>query len=180
MHALLFLLPLLAVSGCALSLTSKLLSRALLPAALTLAPMIASAVPSPAEQSLKTVYLFKESLQYIDDDIEKGVDAKGIVTEIKTLYKNYNLKENVRNALSIVDSARRADAKEHGLQAVEDIAAIYEYFEDKIDNQSGARTPPKEVLVFSKRAIEASGKELGQFLSYFPQDLVKEVAAADL
>ena len=177
---------LIASSSSRLSLlTSRLLSRAVLPVALAalappLATLAASGASSQAVQSLKTVYLFRDSLQYIDDDIEKGVDARGIVNEIRTLYKNYNLKENVRTALSMVDSNQRADAKEHGLQAVEDIAAIYEYFEDKVDNQSGTRTPPKEVLLFSKKAILASGKELGQFLSYFPDELIKEVSSPDL
>lgn len=114
------------------------------------------------------------SLDYITQDIEKKGDAKAIVSQIKFMLSNYKLRENIQTSLSFVPAGKKESAKSHGLTAIEDLALIYEYYSDDVDNMSGNRSPPREVLQLAQDAVKAAKKELLLLIDSYPEDIKTE------
>lgn len=108
--------------------------------------------------SIENIIRVYKSLKYIQEDIESKGDSKSVIAQIKVLLKNYNLKENIINSLEVVskDKAIRNEAKFHGTSAVEDLSQVYEYFSDEIDNMSGNKFPPRQILSFALDATKAA------------------------
>jgi hypothetical protein len=108
-----------------------------------------------AVENIVRVY---KSLKYIEEDIENKGDAMTVISEIKALLKNYNLKENVLVSLDLVSKQKevRNEAKYHGTSAVEDLTQVFEYFSDEIDNMSGRKFPPRQILTFAQEATKAA------------------------
>jgi hypothetical protein len=78
----------------------------------------------------------------------------------------------------MADSSKVQEARSHGRTAYEYLTTIYEYFEDDIDDMTGKKSPPKEVLLLSQEGTEAASKELKTFLSYVqPPDLSSAVSS---
>eukprot|EP01031_Cornospumella_fuschlensis_P029411 gene29411-35501_t len=139
-------------------------------------PAIAAESLSSSERSaIENIERVIYSLKYMEDDIATKSDPDSVVTQAKFLLKNYRLKENLQTCLNIVPSSQRSEAKEHGQNAVEDLSQIYEYFSDRVDDMSGRKFAPQEVLQFAQEAIGATKKELKAVVSLYPQDLVREV-----
>ena len=63
----------------------------------------------------------------------------------------------------------RNEAKFHGTSAVEDLSQVFEYFSDEIDNMSGNKFPPRQILSFS---LEATKAARGTYLPYGPNTVV--------
>jgi hypothetical protein len=103
--------------------------------------------------SLENIYRVKGSLKYIQDDIGKASNADIISNEIKSLLKNYKLKDNIINSLSCFDQSKREEAKSHAITALEDLTQAYEYFSDGtfVENT----TPLRDILVFTMEATNA-------------------------
>ena len=89
--------------------------------------------------------------------------------------KNYNLKDSIITSLDIINQATYDKAKGHGLAAVEDLSQIYEYFSDEIDNMSGRKFPPKEVLTFAQDALKASKQELKLLIESYPTAVIQDI-----
>jgi len=125
---------------------------------------------SPLDQVARVYY----SLPYIDESIEKETPTV-VVGQVRLLLSNYALKDNVLKALDFIpSSAQREEGRIHGLAAYEDLAIVGEYFEDDVDNQSGKKQPPKEVLLFAQKAASASSKEFLLFKASLPLEAKAE------
>lgn len=108
---------------------------------------------------------------YILEDIANKGDAASIVSQVKFLVKNYQLSSNVQTSVGIIrDRKAREEATTHGKAAVEFLAQIYEYFSDQVDDFTGKKFPPKEVLQFAQGAVQAAQKELDALLSSYPPE----------
>jgi hypothetical protein len=126
-----------------------------------------SAVDNAIAQVVRVSY----SLKYVDDTIEQSGDAGSVVTQIRQLLKNYKLKENLSDSLSVIPSKKRDEAKLHAQAAVEDLSQIFEYFSDDVDNMSGRKIVPRAVLGFAQQAVKASKDELSQLIKLYPAEV---------
>lgn len=104
-------------------------------------------------------------------------DADAVVRQIKALLSNYRLRENIDSAMDSVAEANREEGRKRALQAVEDLASVYEYLPDEIDDLSGTKHPSREALQFATRAVAAAELELDAFLTFVPADLSAPVLA---
>lgn len=130
---------------------------------------IESANVAPSQKvvnAVENIVRVYKSLKYIEEDIENKGDAMTVLSEIKALLKNYNLKENVLISLDLVSKQKevRNEAKYHGTSAVEDLTQVFEYFSDEIDNMSGRKFPPRQILTFAQEATKAAR---GSAISFF-------------
>ena len=128
----------------------------------------------PAQlRAVEQVLRVKSSLKYVDETINKEGNTRAVVTQINLLLSNYKLKDNVRLSLPlVVDSARREEARLHGVAAVEDLQVVSEYFDDDINDTTGQKTPPVAVLKLALQATEAADKELKEFFALFPSEVI--------
>lgn len=99
------------------------------------------------------------SLKLIDKSITDVGDVKLVVNQIAKLMQNYKLKDNLQLSLDLVDDKKRDEARGHGLAAYEDLSLVSEYFSDEIDDMSGKKKIPREVLQFAAGASIAAQKE---------------------
>eukprot|EP01039_Chlorochromonas_danica_P001123 gene1123-1227_t len=129
----------------------------------------------PARSSIENIERVVFSLKYMQDDIEKKGDPDAVVTQTKFLIRNYRLKDNLQYALTFLPEERREEAGKHAKSAVEDLSTIFEYFPEEVDNLTGRRSAPRELLSFGLEAVGAAKKELNAFLAAFPEDVVREV-----
>ena len=122
------------------------------------------------ELAVKQCARVYHSLQNIYDDIENnGADAISVRKQVSLVQKNYGLRDNIRKSLEDVDGLKKKDeAYSHGLQSIEDLALIFEYIEDSIDDSTGKKTPSPETLKIAEKAIMAAKEELATFLAYVP------------
>lgn len=134
----------------------------------------AGGISSENIKAVEVVIRVTNSLKYIEEDIANKGDPKDVLKQIKFLVNNYKLKDNVALALSTVVT-NKVDAKLHGTNAVEDLAQVFEYFADEIDNMSGNVLPPKDILMFADQATRAAEKELKLFLQSIPSDITDDV-----
>lgn len=132
-------------------------------------------VPESATKAIENVERVMFSLKYIQDDIARTSDASPIVSQIKFLLTNYKLRENVDKSIPVVSKKLQEDARAHGRTAYEDLATVYEYFEDEIDDTTGKKKPSPEVLQFADVAVQAARKELKELIALYPQDVVSEI-----
>ena len=128
----------------------------------------------PAQlRAVEQVLRVKSSLKYVDETINTEGNTRAVVTQINLLLSNYKLKDNVRLSLPlVVDSARREEARLHGVAAVEDLQVVSEYFDDDINDTTGQKTPPVAVLKLALQATEAADKELKEFFALFPSEVI--------
>ncbi|KAJ1380225.1 hypothetical protein B484DRAFT_412111, partial [Ochromonadaceae sp. CCMP2298] len=108
--------------------------------------------------AIESVERVANSLTYIQQDIENKGGAQEIVGQIKFLVRNYKLSDNINSAIVVVPKEGSKAALEHGRAAVEDLAAVYEYYSEEMDNMSGKKTPAKETLVLADKAVAAARK----------------------
>lgn len=69
------------------------------------------------------------------------------------------------------------EAVEKARNAYEDLSSVYEYFADEIDNFTGKKYPPKEILTFADSAVRAAKVEINGILKLFPSDVVQGIEA---
>ena len=127
-------------------------------------------------RSMENISRVKYSLKSINNDIEKGSDTKAIIFQVKSLLNNYRLKDSFQTTLALSGS-KRDDAKLHAKNAYEDLSSIFEYMTDSIDDVSGNKIPPRELLSFALQAISATSKEIDFFFQDLPHDIVNKVDA---
>lgn len=99
------------------------------------------------------------SLKLIDKSITTVGDVKLVVNQIGKLMQNYKLKDSLQLSLDLVDNKKRDEARGHGLAAFEDLSLVSEYYSDEIDDMSGKKKIPREVLQFAAGASIAAQKE---------------------
>lgn len=128
-----------------------------------------------ATQAIETVERVTDSLKYVQEDIANKGDATSIVQQVKFLLNNYKLRDNIKESLSAVEDSKREHARTHGTAAYEDLAQIFEYYEDDIDDSTGKKTPPREVLTFAQDAVAAAKKELQELISDYPASIVSDI-----
>lgn len=97
------------------------------------------------------------SLDYVYDDINKGISASEVTTQIKSLLSNYKLRDNIRKTLALIPTAKRDDAYNRGVAAIEDLSAAFEYFNDGGESPS---VSPREMLSFAQKAILSAKDDL--------------------
>ena len=168
---------LLSIISTSLSLTSLPPSSSSLTSSLSLlsnqpvyAVDIDNVINSNQFNSLSNVVRVQRSLSYIQKDVENGNDVKSVINQIKSLLRNYKLKDSISNALVLVTDNKRDEARSIGNQAVEDLVLVFEYFSDGITDVS-TTIPPREILQLTIDATKAAEKELDKYLSLFPNDI---------
>jgi hypothetical protein len=123
--------------------------------------------------ALEQIMRVQRSLAYIDDTINNEGNPTAVVSQINLLLKNYKMKENVMNSLTLIaDGARREEARTHGVAAIDDLQVVTEYFDDDINDTTGQKTPPRAVLQLAVQATAAANKELSDLYRLFPSDIV--------
>jgi len=165
-----------AVAGAAFSVSS--LRRAV--AGATLATCLGGSGVALAQDAdpagvnaLEQIMRVQRSLAYIDDTINNEGNPTAVVSQINLLLKNYKMKENVMNSLTLIaDGARREEARTHGVAAIDDLQVVTEYFDDDINDTTGQKTPPRAVLQLAVQATAAANKELSELYRSFPSDIV--------
>jgi len=139
--------------------------------ALFLTSAVAGAVDESTSSALANVLRVSYSLKNVDETIEKGNDVQLVVQQINSLVKNYKLKENLNAGLAAVSDAKREEARGHARAAIEDLSLVSEYYEDDINDMTGKKTPPKEVLQLAYQATKATRSEIDAYLSLVPSDV---------
>jgi len=128
---------------------------------------------------VKNVLRVKSSLKYIQSDIENVADMTKVINDIKSLQRNYRLEENIAKSVNLASSNQhKQEAKKHGLQAVEDISLIYEYFAGDVDDLTGKIKSTPKVLSFALDATKAAEKELGLLTDELPSNIFTEANEA--
>ena len=139
--------------------------------------IVISTTNNPAVRALESVERVADSLKFIEQDINNGGDAKSVVKQVKFLVQNYRLRDSVIASLPLARESQRKEAREHGISALEDLASIYEYFDEDINDMSGKRTPPREVLGLAQDALVAARKEFGEYTKSYPTEVVQSIIA---
>ena len=139
-------------------------------------PEVAKSESNPSlVKSIENIERVYDSLKFVQDDINNKGDAKDIIKQIKFLLNNYKLKDNIILSIELVDSSKKSIARDYGINAVEDLTQVYEYYFDEVDNMSGNTFPPKEVLTFANDAINAARKELNSLKALYPAEVLNDV-----
>lgn len=165
------MLALLVVVGTA-ALSTPLLARHL---AVSLLGSALLSTSGPALSSLEQVVRVRLSLDSVTESINSSSDSKLVVGQVRSLLKNYRLRDNALATASLAPGGRAGEARTHASAAVEDLTLVSEYFEEETDNMSGSKRLPREALQFAAQAVEAAGKELDQLLGLLPAELATEV-----
>jgi hypothetical protein len=119
-------------------------------------PAVAVAASTDSLSGLDTVVRVKYSLDSVAETINSSGDAGTVVAQIERLLNNYQFKDNLKKAIELVPPTRLVDARSHAAVAEEDLRLVTEYFEDNVDNMSGTRRPPRELLQFSSQAYHTN------------------------
>ena len=131
-----------------------------------------------AVNALEQVLRVQKSLKFVDETINNEGNPSSVVSQINLLLRNYKLKDNVRLSLSLIaDGTRREEARTHGVAAIEDLQLVSEYFDDDINDTTGQKTPPRAVLQLAVQATAAANKELGDYKSLFPSEIMSDSVA---
>ena len=139
-------------------------------------PVLAYDAEPSQVRAVEQILRVQNSLRYVDDSINTEGNPSAVVRQVDLLLVNYKVKDNLRVSLDLIpDKAKREEARQHGIAAIEDLQLVGGYFEDDINNTTGRKTPPQAVLKLAAQATEAASKELKQFFSLLPSDLVSEV-----
>jgi len=129
------------------------------------------------DPALLSIVRVKYSIKSVNTDIENGSsDARAVVKAVKSLIQNYDLRKNLKLAVKMAGS-NRVVAVEHASSAFEDLSSVFEYMTDDVDNMSGRKIPPRELLTFALQATSAATKELDLLLNDLPVELVGPVNA---
>lgn len=161
---------------------SKIFRRQIAAATLGLVTTI-GATPSYAldeatTSAISNVLRVSYSLKNVDETIESGSDAKLVVSQIAALQRNYKLKDNLNQALSAVPDAKRDTARGFARTAIEDLSLVTEYYTDDVNDMTGKKTPPKEVLVLAQSATKATRGELESFFQLIPVDVISSLRSS--
>ena len=160
------------------------LASGLLIGSLGLSPMTASAIDAilsdaaprvEVVRAIETVERATDSLRLIQEEISSKGDTLSIISQIKFLLKNSNLKESLTISLESIEKSNQADAKEHIKNIVEYLSSIFEYYSDNVDDLTGKKSPPQEVLLLAQQAIAATDKELKALAAYYPTSITDEI-----
>ena len=125
-----------------------------------------------ALENLDRVYY---SLNAVLEDIATKSDPTLVTTEVKQLLQNYHVKDNFQLTRQLVDKSHTVAYDISVNNVLEYLTQIYEYFDETIDDVSGRKFPPKEVLSFAQDAIQASQREMQQIFSYYPKEVIQDV-----
>ena len=152
--------------------SAMVISLSLLSSGLPLDARAADAVDPQQQLAVEQIMRVQKSLRYIDEAIEKEGNPSAVVQQINLLLKNYKVKENLQTSLPLVPQARREEARTHGITAIEDLQIVSEYFDDDIDDMSGRKTPPRQVLQLAVQASQAAAKEFRDLMTMYPSAVV--------
>ena len=113
------------------------------------------------------------SLPQLNADIEKSSEPKLVIQQIKSLLNNYQLRKNILNSLDLVKGSNNYnEAKKHGIESVEMLSTIWEYYEDKVTEDTVKNNiAPSSILQLAYTATSASIKELDQFIDLIPSEI---------
>jgi len=132
-------------------------------------------IASDSMDAFRKIQQVQSSLKYIQDDIEKSGDPSLIIKEVKILLNNYQLKDSVSSSVNLISSRNNRDkALTLGKDAYEDLVQIIEYYPDYVDDMSGSRTPPQDVLSFAQLATKSADGKLKSMIGLFASDAASQ------
>jgi len=132
-----------------------------------------SDIDQVSKSALMNVYNVFLNLKYVENDIENGESSQTIIKEVRTLLTNYRLKDSLQKC--VVFSNNKNEAESIGRNIIENLNLIYEYYEDNIDNMTGIKTPPREVLLFAKSSLSATTNEFNKLFNLYPSNIIEKV-----
>lgn len=130
-------------------------------------------IDQATKSALINVYNVFLNLKYVENDIENGESPQTIIKEVRTLLSNYRLKESLQKSVKL--SKNKGEAEEISRNIIENLNLIFEYYEDNIDNMSGLKTPPKEVLLFAKSSLSATAIEFNKLFNLCPSNIIEKL-----
>ncbi len=130
-------------------------------------------IDQASKSALTNVYNVFLNLKYIENDIENGESPQTIIKEVRTLLTNYRLKDSLQKSLVLANNKNEAESI--GRNIIENLNLIYEYYEDNIDNMTGVKTPPKEVLLFAKSSLSATTIEFNKLFNLYPLNVIEKL-----
>lgn len=186
-------LLLLTTWHCSYAWNTRLIKKSIIPT-ITLLPLLYGGIPNTpilsssiplvhaieyndidqaSKSALINVYNVFLNLKYVENDIENGKSTPTIVKEVRTLLTNYRLKDSLQKSVSLSNNKKEAEVI--GRTIIENLNLIFEYFEDDIDNMSGIKTPPKEVLLFAKSSLSATTTEFNKLFTLYPSNVIEKL-----
>ena len=136
------------------------------------------ALDDATTSAISNVLRVSYSLKNVDETIEGGSDVKLVVSQISALQRNYKLKDNLNLALSAVPDGKRDTARGFARTAVEDLSLVTEYYTDDVNDMTGKKTPPKEVLSLAQSATKATRGELESFFQLLPGEVISPLRSS--
>lgn len=118
----------------------------------------------------------EQETRIINNKKFKDAQRANVKLAIKFILNNYKLSDSVIAASSYLSGNARVQASGVGQSAVQSLFTIIEYFDSsdveniKVDALSG-----KEAIV--TKGLESVRRDIDEFLSYFPSDVVEEQKA---
>lgn len=118
----------------------------------------------------------EQETRIINNKKFKDAQRANVKLAIKFILNNYKLSDSVIAASSYLNGNARVQASGVGQSAVQSLFTIIEYFDSsdveniKVDALSG-----KEAIV--TKGLESVRRDIDEFLSYFPSDVVEEQKA---
>lgn len=82
--------------------------------------------PEAAMQALRTVIVVRDTMKQLEEQLESGDYPPDIRGLVKSIIKNYKLRENLAKAMALVAKERQAEANQFGQSATEYLYSIIE------------------------------------------------------
>jgi hypothetical protein len=106
----------------------------------------------------------------------KDAQRANVKLAIKFILNNYKLADSVIAASSYLSGSARVQASGVGQSAVQSLYTIIEYFDSSdVENIKVDALAGKESIVI--KGLESVRKDIDEFLSYFPQDVLDQQKA---
>jgi hypothetical protein len=140
------------------------------------APAFAAA-DDATSAAIANVLRVQYSLKNVDETIEGGSDVNLVLSQIQSLMKNYKLRDNLQIALNAVPDNKKAEAREHSRTVIEDLSLVSEYYTEDIDNMSGRKVIPRQVLSLAQSATKATEAEMDEFFKLIPGEVFQPLKA---
>ena len=115
-----------------------------------------------------------------EDELTHGNSYPDVKALVTSLLRNYQLKSSMDSALALLPSSTpsktKEDAKLHAKLAYENLIISLEYFPEDQSGPLANKTLKPEQVEFTIKALQATRKELNEFMGFFDADLRKKLA----
>jgi len=115
-----------------------------------------------------------------EDELTNGNSYPDVKALVTSLLRNYQLKSSLDSALALLPSSispkTKEDAKLHAKTAYENLILILEYFPEDQSGPLANKTLKPEQVTFTIKALQATRKELRDYMGFFDEGLREKLA----